>query len=393
VKGRSIIVLVVLTIAWVFAPRADAEDTLGFGVNVIPDASDTSEAKLGGSQALWFALTPGQSITRQFDVVSVSDVEQLIEGEILSLRVVDGADRIDVATPSDIASWVTFSPSPLSLGPRQRAKLNVTVTAPTDAEGAFQAFIRVRAEAAQLPEIQSDTPAQTVVRGALAFDQKMWVGVGASGSLVTDFEIVDAVGLTVEDTRTLQIEFANTGETPIAPRGTVELQSLDFTTLVVGPLEYRTAEVLPGQSRYAAVELPPEVEPGPWKVFIVANQGNIQKTASFEKDLTFPRELPTRAPLELWQIAVIALGILLGLLLVVAGWRMLRPSKKGPGVAPHSEASGEPVPAMTAPVEFVAAVPEPSSPVPSRGPEEGNWATQEAERIFRELGLGDDPKR
>ena len=396
---RAVLIAAVVTAGWIFAPAAQGDDTLGFGVNVIPDASDTSEGGLGGTQALWLSLSPGQSITRQFEVISISDVEQLVEGEVLNLQVVDGNDRIDPATPSEVSSWVSFSPTPLVLGPRERTTLSMTVTAPPEADGAFQAFVRLRAVAAQLPESTSDAPASAVVRGALAYDQKMWIGVGSSGSLITDFEIADAVGLTVDGAQTLQIEMVNTGQTPIGPEGTVELQSLELTTLRAGPLTFGTAQILPGESRYAQVELPANVEPGGWRIYVVANQGNIQKTASFDKDLTFPLELPASSPIAIWQIALIVVGILVGVLLIVIGWRLMR----APTSNQAAETVDEPVTSemVTAPFSSPGAsvgvspvseaVDEPIVPEEAEGVAD-TWAQEEADRIFRELGIEDEPR-
>jgi len=381
------------------AHLAAAQDTLGFGINVIPDRTDQSDGALRGNQALWFAMSPGESITREFEIVSASDVEQDIEAEVLGLVIVNGEDQVDKSALSEVAPWVSFSPTPLVLPPRERAVLTMTVAAPLDAEGAFQAYARIRATATQIPTTQGDDETKAIIKGALAFDQRLWIGIGESGSLTTDFEIVDAVGLTVDEARTLQIEFANTGETPVAPRGTVELQSLDFTTLRVGPLDFGTATVLPGQSRYAQVILPEEVEPGPWKLLVIASQGNIKKTATFERDLTFPLELPSPTPLQAWQLALLALGVILGLCLLVFGWRTLKSGS--------SEILSE-----TEEVTEVDPIPTPALGAPSKSPdssqaegfsssvsappavsEAADWAAQEADRIIRDLGLGEDPKR
>jgi hypothetical protein len=67
------------------------------------------------------------------------------------------------------------------------------------------------------------------------------------------------------------------------------------------------------------VVMPEEVTEGSWKLFIVAEQGNIRKSKVFEEDLTF-RPLGSTRPIRL----------LLGLLALVGmffGWKLLRSPK------------------------------------------------------------------
>ena len=400
VQIRKAAALLAVALLGVFAaPLTAHADSLGFGVSVLPSDDDATEGDIGGNTKLWFALEPGTSLSRSIEVTSASDVVQEIAPEVIGLAIVDDVVVPDPELDVAVADWVSFSPPVLELAPRTTGIVEMQVTAPSDADGSSQFFVRLLGTSPESVVESDGEVTQAIVQGALAFDVEAWVGVGAGGALVTDFEIADAVGLTVDGARTLQIEMVNTGETPIGPEGTVELQSLELTTLRAGPLTFGTAEILPGESRYAQVELPENVEPGEWRIYVVANQGNIQKTASFDKDLTFPLELPTSSPIAIWQIALIVVGILVGVLLIVIGWRLMR----APTSNQAAETVDEPVTSemVTAPASSPGAsvgvspvseaVDEPIVPEEAEGVAD-TWAQEEADRIFRELGIEDEPR-
>ena len=301
-----------------------SDRALGLSVLVLPDRDDRSEGRLGRGQELWFPLQPGESRDREVRVRSTADADQVVQVDLLSLLNVDGRDRADPETVSPITDWFTFAPSEFVLAAQGEQIVTMTVTAPVDADGAFTSMVSVSARG-PLPQDSAVTEGIGATVGtAIAIDKKVWVGVGDNAFLTTDFEIVDVVGLTIDDQRTLQIEINNTGGTPIAPRGTVELQSSEFTTLQAGPIDFRVRETLPGEGRFTRVDLPEEVVDGLWTIYIVADQGDIRRTALFDSNLTFPSDPSDASGLSTWQLVLIALLVLTGLLLLGWGVRALR---------------------------------------------------------------------
>jgi len=301
-----------------------SDNALGFSVRVLPDANDRSQGALGRGQDLWFPLEPGESRSREVRVLSAANADQLVQLDVLSLLNIDGKDQVDQLTASPIADWVTFTPREFVLAARDEEIVTMTVTAPIAADGAFRAFMRVMSEGPTPPEVAVSEGIGATVGNAIAIDRKVWVGVGDNAFLTTDFEIADVVGLTIDEQRTLQVEIANIGGTPIAPRGTIELQSLEFTTLQIGPLDFRAREILPGESRFTRVDVPAEVTEGPWKIYVVADQGDIRRTALFEKNLTFPSDPGEVTGRPAWQIVLIALLVIAGLVLLLWGVRTFR---------------------------------------------------------------------
>lgn len=303
----------------ILAPSiTSAAGSLGIGVSILP-SGDTGGANLGNNNQLWFSMQPGQTLSREFTISSSGNINQKIDFQLLGLQIVDGVERVD---PQEIAAankWATFTPSTVILKPRTstRVKFSFNVPAGTDF-GRYDGFLHVVAEGVDSSSTSSKAKVQAVIKNAVAFDQKFWLGVGDGKYLTTDFEMKSIRGIKRGDEKFIQIEMKNLGGTPIGPEGTIDLQDAVFAKNHVGPLSFGTATVLPGKSRWAEVEVPLEVNDGKWKIFVTASQGNITKTKMFEEDVKFIEE---GSGLHLpWQMILII--FFFGLL--IFGIRMIR---------------------------------------------------------------------
>jgi hypothetical protein len=318
---RSILLAVVIQ---VLTPAITfAAGSLGIGVSILP-SGDTGGANLGNNNQLWFSMQPGQTLSREFTVSSSGNINQKIDFQLLGLQIIDGVERVDPQEISAANKWATFTPSTVILKPRTSTRVKLSFNVPAGTEfGRYDGFLHVVAEGVDSSTTSSKAKVQAVIKNAVAFDQKFWLGVGDGKYLTTDFEMKSIRGIKRGDAKFIQIEMKNLGGTPIGPEGTIDLQDAVFAKNHVGPLSFGTATVLPGKARWAEVEVPSEVNDGKWKIFVTANQGNITKTKMFEEDIKFVEE---GSGLHLpWQMILII--FFLGLL--IFGIRMVRtPSKK-----------------------------------------------------------------
>ena len=332
-KGRvRIVAPMLLLCAALVAPflgqlDADAQtSSLGAGLTVLP-TDDGTEADLGGNNRLWFNVAPGGTASRRFSLNSQSDLTQQVTFEMLNMLVVDGTPQIDPSGPTPLADWVTFSPERVDLEPRGRVEVTMTVGVPDGAVSEAQrGYLRVLVGAADGGgDVESPTGTTAQVGNILAFAQDVWVGVGGADGelLVTDFEIDGVQGILEpgSEDKALRIRFRNTGETPLGLEGTVELRSLDFEDLRIGPLEFNTSEILPGERGFVDVPVDATTVEGDWQILIRARQGQIVRTEILEERLEFL--IPgTSSPLR--ALAIRGGLFLLGLLALIVSVRLLR---------------------------------------------------------------------
>jgi hypothetical protein len=149
----------------------------------------------------------------------------------------------------------------------------------------------------------------------------MFVGVGSYAEFRSNFEIVDVDGYINSKGNAARVFLKNTGRVPILLNGDVSFQDATFGGPVLGPFDFSTSRISPGQTAFAAVQLPETITESKWKIFTKASVGINTKTRIFEKDLSFTGvSLFTRT----FQ-ALLAAASLLGLLW---SWRQFRPSKR-----------------------------------------------------------------
>jgi len=258
---------------------------LGIGVFLTP-GEDANGDGLEQTNRLWFALEPGNSLSRTLKVSSTSVVTQNVSlSTVAASREGDGRLRQEPAREDPLKDWFTFSPREFSLSPGGSQDVKITVTAPLDASaGMTENYVRVLAAGAAKSDAQYQIPT------AVAFVQDAMVTVGDASQLQLDFSILDVEGFKGEGGPTLRVYFQNTGGVPISLTGTVQLASLDFEGVRSPTIDFRTPVILPDNGGYADVPMADPVAAGRWRVFVAAFQGSYQKSATFERNLTFDTE-------------------------------------------------------------------------------------------------------
>jgi len=327
------ILLFILVIAGIMPIAANAAGTLGISVTIL-SKSDGSEGDLSSNSSLWFSIQPGGNQSREFLINSASNVTQQVKFELYQVKYIDGVATIDASQKADAAKWVTFTPNTLNLKPREITKVKMAFNVPDGTKfGNYDGFLRVIASGESNPK-DKDAKVQAVITNSLAFDQKFWLGVGDGEFLKTDFELDSVKGLIRNDKKYILVKTDNTGGTPIAPRGSIQLQDMVFAENKLGPLDAAASEILPGESGWVAAEVPFSTTDGKWKIFASVSQGNIVKTKTFEEDIKFVEESNgLKLP---WQwILVLGFGamLLLGIRMVISpkkinlNMRLKKPAK------------------------------------------------------------------
>ena len=311
---------------------------LGFGVFLQP-GSDSNGDGLEGTNRLWFALGRGETSRRTFSISSTSVVTQKVKAATIAGTRENGGQLTQAPEREDVLRpWFRFEPAEFVLKPGQTVEVVLSVTAPQDApDGMTENFVQFQASGATDPNLQYKIPT------AIAYVQRTMVMVGQAESLSVDFDIIDVEGFKGDDGPSLRIYFDNTGGVPVSLGGSTQLSSLDFDGVRSEQFSFRSSIILPGESGYADVLVSDPVAAGKWRVFVSAYQGNTEKTATFERDLTFdgpPRG--AQRPFSIDFVRLLLLLVALGLL--VAGIRVMK-SERNPGgehaVVTDSSPNGE----------------------------------------------------
>ena len=308
---------------------------LGFGVFLQPGA-DVNGDGLEKTNRLWFALQRGTSSSRKFTVSSTSSVSQRVQASTIAGSRENGGELTQAPDRDDpMAEWFSFEPSEFVLKPGQSVEVVLTVAAPDDAtDGVIENFIKFQAEGVAKPDLQYKIPT------AIAYVQRSMVTIGNADAMAVDFDIIDVEGFKGDEGPSLRIYFDNTGGVPVSLAGSTQLSSLDFDGVRSEQYSFLSNIILPGGSGYADVLMTDPVAAGRWRVFVSAYQGSTEKTATFERDLTFdgpPRGAQRPFSLDIQKI----LFLLIALGLLIAGIRVMR-SGQWPDGGKSSDTQPEP---------------------------------------------------
>jgi hypothetical protein len=196
--------------------------------------------------------------------------------------------------------------------------IEVIFSAPSGAESFAEDGYLVASIAGK--DVSTKGKLQVVIPTVYQYAYPMFVGVGSYAEFRSNFEIIDVDGYINSKGNALRVFLKNTGKTPILVNGDVSFQDATFGGPVLGPFNFSTSRISPGQTAFAAIQLPETITETKWKIFAKATVGINTKTRIFEKELSFTGvSLVTRA-----IQALIAAVSLLGLLW---SWRQFRPSK------------------------------------------------------------------
>jgi hypothetical protein len=307
----SLLILVPTLHYGVSAYAADGD--LGLSLDVLP-STDPEISRLTQGQALWFVIPPGESKSRQVRVTSSAAVSEEITLSIGYLNRIDGVPTIDDSKESQTKSWAKFSSKNFTLKPRESKIVDFTYSIPLDTDiGIHEAFLYATARSVQ----RTSTEEYRVPQNA-RIASPIFLGIGTSLQISTDFTIDDVSGVVIDGIRQLKIDFKNIGKTPLSLSGSIQLSSAEFQNNLVGPLPFTSVVIRPGVLGYVLVPAPEQLTPGKWKIFVSATQISITKTREFTKELTF------KPPSALLINAVKGLAALVFFALFVFAIRLFR---------------------------------------------------------------------
>ncbi len=317
--------MLMIALSSVVAPVNIAHAEGGFFLRILPDASK----EWSNNSKLWLVAVPGEKSTRRFTVSNSSTKRIEVDLKLGGARILDGIISFDKDAKLKSEGYASFSENPVKLSPNEQKVIEVIFSAPSGAESFAEDGYLVASIAGE--KVSSNSGLQVVIPTVYQYAYPMFVGVGSYAEFRSNFEIVDVDGYINSKGNALRVFLKNTGKIPILLNGDVSFQDATFGGPVLGPFNFSTSRISPGQTAFVAVQLPETITETKWKIFTKATVGINTKTRTFEKDLSFTGvSLLTRA------IQALLAGVsLLGLLW---SWRQFRPSKR------QEAPDGSPVP-------------------------------------------------
>jgi len=296
---------------------------LGISVRVIPGGNEVGQEAVGANKRMWLIVKQGDSRSREIQISSSSSISQLISLSIVDASTINGVISAG-KTLNEANSWAEFSENNFILPPGSRKMVSMRISVPKDiGDRAVEAFLVATAESPK-PTSQTNAQYQAIIKGQARFAHGLFLGVGDYEKFRVNFSIDDVKDVRRNGKKKLQIFINNKGLTPIAPYGDVTLQNADFPDLRFGPIKYLTAKIDPESKAVFVVDLPEEVIPGRWKIFVKASQGNVTETKVFEKTLRFSK----------WFDILFNIGrvivFLIGLILFRKSWHLFRGTSPAP---------------------------------------------------------------
>jgi hypothetical protein len=294
-----------------------ANSSLGLVFEILP-SSDPEINRLTVGQALWFVIPPGQTKSRQVRVLSSSTIPQVITLSVGYLNRINGIATVDDSKRSETAPWASFKPDTFTLAPRGSKIIDFTYQIPADTEiGIHEAFLFATAKSAG-----PASKAEYSVPQAARIATPIFLGVGNSAQIDTNFSIQDVTGVVVDGVRNLKVDFSNTGKTPLNLTGNIQLSSTEFAGRLIGPLLFTSVVIRPGIDGYVLIPAPNELTPGNWKILVTATQISNTKTREFTKTIDF------KAPSTLIPNFIRILVIIFFAIVLYFSLRILRAPRK-----------------------------------------------------------------
>jgi hypothetical protein len=297
------------------APINSAHAEGGFFLRILPDTSK----EWSNNSKLWLVAVPGEKSTRRFTVSNTSPKAIEVDLKLGGAKILDGLISFDKDAKLKSEGYASFSENPVKLSPNEQKVIEVIFSAPIGAESFAEDGYLVASIAGE--KVSSSSGLQVVIPTVYQYAYPMFVGVGSYAEYRSNFEIVEVDGYINSKGNALRVFLRNTGKIPILLNGDVSFQDATFGGPVIGPFNFSTSRISPGETAFVAVQLPETITETKLKIFTKATVGVNTKTRTFEKDLSFTGvSLLTRA------IQVLLAGVsLLGLLW---SWRQFRPSMR-----------------------------------------------------------------
>lgn len=255
-------------------------------------------------------LPPGTTITRRIEVSNGSNQEQPVTlyPAAASIGADDGGFQVgDDRAVNELTTWMSVTPTDLTLAPNSAAEAVVTIAVPPDAPEGEQ-YAVVWAQTAGAP---TGTGIQNVSRVGI----RTYLSVGPGNGPAADLSI-DGVTAARSDDGAPQVvaNITNTGGRALDPSGTVELSG-GPGGISSTPVKGSGGSIAPGQSGSVTFTLDPALPSGPWQAAVTVTSGLVNKTSNVE--LTFPdqgsvaaQDSSSESGTPAWIWAVVALGII-----------------------------------------------------------------------------------
>lgn len=287
----------------------------GFFLRVLPDSSK----EWSDNSKLWVVAVPGDKSVRRFTVSNTSKQRVDVDLKLGGAQILDGIISFDKDAKLKSEGYASFSENPVKLSPNEQKVIEVVFSPPVGAESFAEDGYLVASIAGK--DVSSKSGLQVVIPTVYQYAYPMFVGIGSYAEFRSDFEILDVDGYINSKGNALKVFLKNTGKIPILLNGDVSFQDATFGGPVLGPFEFSTSRISPGQTAFAAVQLPETITETKWKIFTKASVGINTKTRIFEKDLSF-------TGVSLFTRAVQALLAIVSFLGLLWSWRQFRPSKR-----------------------------------------------------------------
>jgi hypothetical protein len=299
-----------------FLPQQATAGDLGVGLRVIPKSSASSQ--ISGNTKLWFVVKQNDVTTRELVVSGSNSMDQLVKLSLAKLQRIDGEPAISNDV-SEIMPWVEFSENNFILRKNQSKTVTMKIAPPKDSKsGSYEAYLIVNASDPSAYK-SSGKVTEAVIKNSARVAQPVFVGVGNYEDFIVNFEIIDVDGVKNFQDKFLRVYLDNQGKTPISPSGQLQLKNMDFEQGTLGPFPFYSATISPDSKVFIDVPIPSSVNPGKWKIFVSASQGNVTETREFEKNLTFTNRF------DFLGVAIRVIVLVLGLVLALWAYRTLRP--------------------------------------------------------------------
>ena len=302
-----------MALSCVAAPINSAHAEGGFFLRVLPDSS----REWSDNSKLWVVAAPGEKTVRRFTVSNTSSKRIEVNLKLGGAKILDGIISFDKEAKLKSESYASFSENPVKLSPNEQKVIEVIFSAPIGVESFAEDGYLVASIAGE--KVSSNSGLQVVIPTVYQYAYPMFVGVGSYAEFRSNFEIVDVDGYINSKGNALRVFLKNTGKIPILLSGDVSFQDATFGGPVLGPFDFSTSRISPGQTAFVAVQLPETITETKWKIFTKASVGINTKTRIFEKDLSF-------TGVSFFTRAVQALLAIVSFLGLLWSWRQFRPS-------------------------------------------------------------------
>jgi hypothetical protein len=185
------------------------------------------------------------------------------------------------------ARWISFSPSRLTVPPKEKATISYTITVPGDQPlvGTFWSMLMVEGLPMGSPESAAEKKEKKPSLGItqiMRYAVQVVTHIGDTGTRKIKF--IQTKILKEKDARILQVDVANDGERLLRPQLWTELYGPDGTSL--GRYQGEQYRIYPNTSKRFRIDIS-KVPVGTYKALVVADCGEndligIQYTLKFE---------------------------------------------------------------------------------------------------------------